>query len=150
MNKAFVREPEQSGVAHCPRCGSLGTPVSERTLATHVVSEQIHALGELAFFCPFARCEVAYFDLFERLLTIADLRQPVYPKDAGAPICGCFGLTLDDIDEDLREGAPRRVRALLAKSKSPAADCTAKSASGHCCMPEVQRYYVRRSQGQSG
>ena len=27
MNKAFVREPDETGALHCPACGSLGSPV---------------------------------------------------------------------------------------------------------------------------
>ena len=35
------------------------------------------------------------------------------------------------------------MRELLAKSKSDQARCAVLSASGQCCMPEVQRYYMK-------
>ena len=146
MNKAFIKEPEQDRDTHCPRCGSVGLQVADATLAAQVKAEKAEELGEVAFFCPFARCEVTYFDLFERYLTADDLQRAVYPKDPAAPLCGCFGLTTEDVEADLREGTPRRIRELLAKSQSPAANCAVKSASGRCCMPDVQRYYLKRRQ----
>jgi hypothetical protein len=65
-------------------------------------------------------------------------------------LCECFGLTHDDIEADVEEGTPRRVRELLAKSQTPAARCAVLAASGRCCMPEVQRYYMKLRQAASG
>jgi hypothetical protein len=143
MNKAFVREPEFDGRAYCPRCGTLGTAVGEAALDRHVQPRSQTRLGESAWFCGFARCDVAYFDLLERVVEVGELRQAVYPKDPSAPICACFGFTLDDLDADVRERAPTRVRELLAKSKSKDARCRVLAADGQCCMAEVQRLYLR-------
>lgn len=143
MNKAFVREPEFDGKAFCPRCGSLGVEVGQAVLDRHLRDEARGRLGNSAWFCGFAQCEVAYFDLFERLATVEQLRCEVFPKSPSAPICACFCFTLDDLDEDLREGAPTRVRALLARSKTSEARCRELAADGQCCMREVQRLYVR-------
>ncbi len=143
MNKAFVREPEFDGQAYCPRCGSLGTSVSKTTLDRHVQSQSRTRMGDSAWFCDFARCDVVYFDLFERFVAVDELRSTVYPKDTAAPICACFGFTLDDIDADVREGTPTRIRELLAKSNSSDAQCHTLAADGRCCMREVQRLYMR-------
>ena len=62
---------------------------------------------------------------------------------------GCFGLTEQDVDDDLSEGTPRRIRELLAKSKSPAAHCETAAVSGQCCMAEVQKFYMRGREAQS-
>jgi bacterioferritin-associated ferredoxin len=143
MNKAFVKEVEASDQGHCPRCGSLGEPVSLVTLQAHLPPEALRQLAETACFCPFPRCEVAYFDVFERVVAVDALLAPVYPKDSEAPICACFGLTTDDIEQDVLEGTATRVKELLAKAKSPAARCTIAAASGHSCVAEVQKYYIR-------
>ena len=143
MNKAFVREPDETDTAYCPRCGSLGTAVEERTIAAHLRPEALGQLAQSAFFCPFPKCDVVYFDKFERTATIDSALHPVYPKDPSAPMCGCFGFTRDDVEADVREGGVARVRALLAKSKSPEANCLTNSPSGQCCMPEVQRYFMK-------
>lgn len=143
MNKAFVREPEADGRAFCPRCGALGFPVERGPLDVHIRTESRGKLGDSAWFCGFARCEVAYFNLFEMFVEVAELKAPVYPKDLDAPICACFGLRYDDIDADVREGTPTRVRELLAKSKTVDARCHELAADGRPCMTAVQELYLR-------
>lgn len=142
MNKAFVRESDSTDVL-CPRCQAAGIDVPRVTLASHAPAEALRPLAATAFFCPTPTCPVAYFDAFEAQVPVADLVRPVYPKDAAAPLCPCFGLTRDDVEADVAEGVPRRIRELLAKSKSPAAHCADASPTGRCCMPEVQRYYFK-------
>lgn len=144
MNKAFVKEPEQGDSAYCPRCGSLGVGVGEATLAAQLAPQALAGIAKAAFFCPFPTCEVAYFDSFDRVVPTAELLSPVYPKDPEAPLCACFGLSRDDIEADLDEGGVRRVRDLLEKARGPEAQCLTRSASGQCCVSEVQRYFMRR------
>ena len=142
MNKAFVREPDFDGRATCPRCGSLGTAVGNATLDQHVRKHVRRRMGDSGWFCDFGRCEVAYFDLFDRTVLVNELLTLVYPKD-DAPICACFGFTLEDIEADVAEGTPTRIRELLAKSKSHDARCHTLAANGRCCMGEVQKLYMR-------
>ncbi|MCA9121245.1 MAG: hypothetical protein H6822_21645 [Planctomycetaceae bacterium] len=144
MNKAFVREPEFDGKAYCPECGSLGTRVGEETLDHHVQPERRSRLGDTAWFCGFARCEIAYFDLFESRVSVDELQSPIYPKDAGAPICPCFQFTMEEFEADVEDGVPTRIRGLLEKSKSGEANCRVLAADGQCCMREVQRLYMAR------
>lgn len=151
MNKAFVREPDDTGQRNCPRCGSIGVPVQAETLASFLTAEARTNLADTAYYCPFAKCEVAYFDDFERMATVDSLTRPAYPKDPEAPLCGCFGLTLEDVEADVAEGGVTRVRALLAKSQSPEAHCKTMSPTGQSCTPEVQRCFMRlRTAAQGG
>ena len=143
MNKAFVREPDDDGQQHCPKCGSIGIAVSEQTLNAHLTVEAMAELGEPSFYCPFPRCDVAYFDLFDRTAPVAGLLDAAYPKDPTAPLCRCFGLTIDDVEKDVREGTVERVRAIVERAKSAAAHCHIAAPDGRCCVPEVQRYYLR-------
>jgi hypothetical protein len=71
----------------------------------------------------------------------------VYPKDPTAPICACFGLTRDDIEADVREGAPTRTKAVLQKAKSPEARCMHTAANGRSCVAYVQKYYLQCLKG---
>jgi hypothetical protein len=144
MNKAFVREPEFDGRAFCPRCGSLGTPVNSTTLDCHVQELSRPRMGDSAWFCEFPNCDVVYFDQFERSVTVNELQSTVYPKDPAAPICACFGFGSEDVEADVRQGTPVRIRELLAKSKSSDAQCHTLAADGRCCIREVQRLYMRR------
>ncbi len=144
MNKAFVREPEDTGKRYCPRCGALGEPVGSATLEAHLREQSRGAIADVAFFCPTPRCEVAYFDEFDRTAITDALVRPVYPKDRDAPICGCFGLLEEDIEADLAAGAPTRVRAHLEKANSTDARCEAAAANGRPCTAAVQKYYLSR------
>lgn len=149
MNKAFVREPDDAG-GRCPRCGNLGVAVGLETLAALVRPAALADLASSAFFCDFPRCEVAYFDVFERCVTVEALLRPVWPKDAAAPLCGCFGLTADDVAADVAEGGVARVRDVVLRSKTAEARCLTHSPTGQSCAAAVQRHYFRlREQGRS-
>jgi hypothetical protein len=150
MNKAFIREPEFDGRAFCPRCGTLGSPVEHGPLDVHVQPSSRSKMGDTAWFCGFARCEVAYFNLFEAVVLVEELKAPVYPKDLDASMCACFGLGYDDVDADVREGTPTRIRELLARSKSSEARCAELAADGRCCMAAVQELYLRLREQAAG
>lgn len=141
MNKAFIREPDQTA-DYCPRCGSMGEQVGASVLRCHLTEEQRRILSEPASFCPSAQCPVAYFDCFERFVLAAALSQPVYPKDPIAPICACFGLTRQDIEQDVEEGVVTRTRAVVDKAKSLEARCAELAANGRPCVAYVQKYYL--------
>jgi hypothetical protein len=143
MNKAFVREPDDDGRAYCPRCQSLALPVESGPLDHHVRTESRTKLHDTAWFCPFPRCDVAYFDLYDSFVTVEELKAPIYPKDANAPICACFGFTYDDVVADVDDGTPTRIRQLLAKSRSAEANCAELAADGRCCMTAVQELYMK-------
>jgi hypothetical protein len=150
MNKAFVREPDTIEY-RCPRCGSIGAPVGRETLQSHLAPEALKRLAESGFFCHDPRCEVAYFDQFARFVERDALKRPVYPKDAEAPLCACFGFTRDQIEHDVREGTVTRCKELLAKAKSSEARCAILAADGRCCAAEVQRYFMKfRAAWQAG
>jgi hypothetical protein len=148
MNKAFVREPDDDGRGYCPRCKSLGIPVGPGPLDTHIRAELRAKMHDAAWYCDYSHCEVGYFNQFDAIVLVDELQSPVYPKDLDAPICACFGLTYDDIEADVRDGSPTRIRDLLAKSKSPAANCSTLAADGRPCIGAVQELYMKlRSQG---
>lgn len=141
MNKAFVREPERTA-EYCPRCGSQGEQVGAEVLGFYLTDEQRRTLAEPANFCPSPQCAVAYFDGFERFVLATALSRPVYPKDATAPVCACFGLTCRDIEQDVAEAVVTRTKAAVEKAKSPDARCAHMAANGRSCVAYVQKYYM--------
>jgi Zinc binding domain len=142
MNKAFVKELDNTE-GRCPRCGSPGVVVYQSTLAAHLAPEVLAHLTDSAFFCAQPRCPVVYFDLFDRTVDESAVKVPVYPKNPEAPLCYCFGLTREDVDEDLLEKGVARTRACIERAKSAEARCGLKSPSGQSCIAEVQRYYMQ-------
>ena len=144
MNKAFIKEPD-STEGRCPRCGSPGTVVFQETLRAHLVPEALEHLTDSAFFCGQPRCPVVYFDLFDRFVDESAVKTPVDPKNQAAPLCACFGLTREDIEEEpfVRERSASEPCACVERAKSPEAHCATASPSGQSCIAEVQRYYMK-------
>jgi hypothetical protein len=121
----------------------VGIEVPAAALATYLAPQQRQRLAASVYFCPTPSCPIAYFDALEASVAADDLLQPAYPKDPSAPICACFAFSRAEIEMDVAEGVPRRVRELLAKSKSSEARCEERAPTGRCCIPEVQRQYMR-------
>ena len=144
MNKAFCREPDSSRPPLCPRCGNEGVQVSPATLAAHLVEPAAEPLGEPAYHCGTDACDVAYFDLLDRTVAVAAARGLCWPKDPSGPLCSCHGLTVDDVDADIAEGTPIRVRAVVERANRPDAECGTRSPDGRPCVARVQRHYMRR------
>lgn len=149
MNKAFVRDSDNDEI-RCPLCGAAGRSVPESALVAYLPDHVRQRLGQAVYFCDTPICEAVYFDAVEDYARVSELLQPCYPKDPDAPLCTCFGLTRDDIEQDLAEGTPSRVREIVAKAKTDEAQCSLKAASGRPCVGEVQKYYLRRWNKLSG
>jgi hypothetical protein len=143
MNKAFVREPEQDERVLCPSCKAAGSPVMGGPLDRFIRPDSREKLLHDAWFCPTPTCDVAYFGLSGTAVATTELSRPAYPKDPNAPICACFGYDYDDAAADVAEGRPTRTRELLAKAKSPAADCVNLAADGQSCVSAVQSLYLK-------
>jgi hypothetical protein len=103
MNKAFVREPDDVA-SRCPKCQSLGQPVGPQTLNAQLAPDVRRSLAESACFCPSEQCDVVYFDDFAGVVTRDAFDHPISVKDADAPLCSCFGLMREDIEDDVAEG----------------------------------------------
>jgi hypothetical protein len=141
MNKAFVREPD-STCDYCPRCGSPGQVVGGEVLDNYLPPAKRRTLAEPASFCPSPRCEVVYFDGFERVVLTGEIDRSVYPKDPDAPLCACYGLTRRDVEQDVSEGVVTRVRAVIEKANLPDARCAHLAANGQSCAAYVQKCYM--------
>ena len=149
MYKADIKEPDSSLPPRCPRCNADGLQVGSTTLKAHLASEAAESLGEPAYWCATNDCPVAYFDLFERSVDCKASHGLYWPKDPAGPLCCCYGLTADEVDADIAEQVPSRVRAVVQKAGLPDAACTTKSPDGRSCVARVQRYYVRAKIGDS-
>jgi Zinc binding domain len=146
MYKASFKEPDPNLPPRCPRCGADGLLIGPETLLAHLASDTAESLGEPAYWCATDACPVAYFDLFERTANVDAAHGLYWPKDPAGPLCCCHGLTVDDVDADLAEPVPSRVRAVVQKAGQPDAACTTKSPDGRPCVARVQRYYMRQKQ----
>ena len=144
MNKAFCKEPDDTRPPRCPRCGGEGTRVEPATLAAHVTAGAAAGLGEPAYYCGNDPCQTAYFDLLERVIDVAATHGLPWPKDPAGTLCACHGLTADDVDADIADGVPTRVREVVRRAGLPDAACHTRSADGRSCVARVQRHFIRR------
>jgi hypothetical protein len=101
-------------------------------------------------FCPDASCDVVYFDSAGRTFTTADLRVPVWQKQApGArTICYCFGENETDIRAEIdrigRSAAETRVREHIQAGRCA---CEVRNPTGACCLGDVTQAVKRMSPG---
>jgi len=121
----------------------LGISVGSGPLDTLIRPESRGKMRDEAWFCGFPQCEVAYFNQFDAVVFVDELKGLVYPKQLDAPICQCFGFTYDDVESDARASQPMRIRELLARSKSSEARCHTLAADGRSCMGAVQELYMK-------
>jgi hypothetical protein len=88
------------------------------------------------------RCLVAYYDIAGRTTGRDQMTRTAYPKDPGAPICSCFGITPEQIELEARAHRTALLSDLIAKAESPEADCVRQAPDGCCCIALVQRHYL--------
>ena len=145
MNKAFMREPDQVD-SRCPRCDSQGHPVGPQTLNARLNDDLRKILAESGYFCPDGQCDVVYYDDFGGVVVRDSVPGPIPIKDFDAPLCACFGLTREEIEQDLEEGGVARTRAGVLRAQSEEARCATLAPNGRTCVPEVQGYFLKCKQ----
>lgn len=145
MNKAFIREPDEIA-SRCPKCQSIGQPVGPQTLNAQLPAAVRQKLAESASFCPDERCDVVYFDDFSGVVTREVFDHPISIKDLAAPLCSCFGLTRDEIEDDVAEGGVARTKAAVLKAQSGDARCTTLAPNGRSCVADIQSYFFKCKQ----
>jgi len=149
MSRAFVRDPETPGPT-CPSppgCGGTGVPVSSVTLRARLRPEAAARFAGEAYFCPDPACDVAYFDGRLAWVARSELLDPAYPKQTGAPLCACFGVSREAIEDLGRRADKAAMRAFLERAASPEARCATRAADGHSCATEARRVFLRALPG---
>jgi Zinc binding domain len=152
MSRAFMKEPETSGPS-CPSppgCGGVGVPVSRATLEARLRPEAAARFAGAAYFCPDPACEVAYFDAGRERAPRSEMIAPAWPKHPGAPLCACFGVTREVLEDFGRRGDKAEMRAFLERTSSPEARCELLAADGRCCATEARRVFLRSLESSKG
>jgi hypothetical protein len=149
MSRAFVKEAETTGPV-CPSppgCGGEGVPVSQATLQSRLHPQAAARFAGETFFCPDPLCEVAYFDAGGERALRSEMLSPGYPKSPGAPLCACFGVTSEAIEDFGRRGDKAAMRVFLERTASPEARCERQAADGRSCATEARRVFLRALEG---
>ncbi|MGQ0553863.1 MAG: hypothetical protein ACT4PU_11670 [Planctomycetota bacterium] len=152
MSRAFLKEPE-SPEPSCPPpsgCGGVGLPVSRVTLEARLRPEAAARFVSDGFFCPNPACDVAYFDAGGERALRGELAAPAWLKQAGAPLCACFGVGEEYFEDLGRRSDKAAMRAFLERTVSPEARCVSLAASGRSCATDARRVFLRALENTAG
>jgi hypothetical protein len=149
VSRAFVKEAEDPD-PRCPAppgCDGVGVPVTRVTLVARLGESRAAAFHEPAFYCPDAACPVAYFDAFRGHASRDELLAKAYPKHEGAPLCACFGVARETIEDYGRRGDKAAMRTFLERVGSSDARCALLAVDGKSCATEARRTFMRALEG---
>jgi len=152
MSRAFIKEPETSGPS-CPSppgCGGTGVPVSRITLQARLHPDAAARFAADGYFCPDPACEVAYFDAGHECALRSEMLAPAWPKQPGAPLCACFGVAREALEDFGRRGDKAAMRDFLQRTVSAEARCESRAADGRCCATEARRVFLRALESAAG
>jgi len=96
------------------------------------------------YFCDDSACDVVYFtaDPAAPVFRRGDLLVRVGVKEQSDPVqvCYCFGITRNDIQDEIRKtGNSTIAQRIRAEVKAARCACEVKNPSGKCCLGDVMR-----------
>ncbi len=121
----------------CPVCNTEGKRVPLDVVFTFADDEQRNNLRDSDYYlCLNPDCEAAYFNNYRELITINDIRRPIWFKNGAEPkiICYCNNITEKQIKEAVREhGLKSWEKIVLHYRKRKNCDCSKLNPAGECC-----------------
>jgi len=119
------------------------TLLSAAAVAAQVPADAARRLSSPVYYCASAACPVGYFDAWGASVAAAELKTAAYPKDPGAPICACLGVSAAAVRDEAGRGQRDLVRRIVAAAQSPEARCLKLSPTGRSCEEEVRRLFLQ-------
>lgn len=131
-------------VMPCPECGSRSKKVEALTVKSLVRRLPFSMASAHYYFCEAPACDVVYFPSDPQAPTFhrGNLLVRVGVKEKHDPIsvCYCFGVTRQDIAEEVqRTGISTIAERIKAEVKAGNCACEVKNPSGKCCLGDVTR-----------
>ncbi len=131
----------------CPECGTIGKPVDDNTVKSHLAVTLRRVAGAEYRFCAAIGCSVVYYSSDGlSLFRSEELREQVYQKDPendDVLVCYCFKHSVGD----MRSSSPPE-RAAIADDITEGTTlgqcaCELRNPQGSCCLGNV-RALIRR------
>ncbi len=131
-------------VMACPVSGARSKQVNVLTVKSLVQHLSFGAPRARYYFCEDSDCDVIYFPWQSDAPTFrkADLcvRVGVKEKSDPIPVCYCFGVTRENIEEEIRRsGKSTFAERITAEIQKGNCACEVKNPSGKCCLGKVTR-----------
>lgn len=127
----------------CPATDRPGSPVHSASIDVLSLSAHgPHGPRSRWYFCPEASCLVAFYDDRGGTIGTDAIRTRVgsKPSSAPEPICYCFGVMKETIqDEARREGHSATARWIRERVRARECTCEALNPRRVCCLGEVQK-----------
>jgi hypothetical protein len=141
-------DPVPAPVApRCPRSRTKGLVVDLLTVKALLSESALSRVGKGPYrFCADPTCAVVYFDNDGRVFNTADLRVPVWQKQAAGDrtICYCFGENEAAMAREISQTgwchASLRVRDHIAAGRCA---CEVQNPRGTCCLGDVMNAVAR-------
>lgn len=141
---AHTTQSPVSAEMPCPVSGTRSKQVGLVTIQSLVRHLPFHMVAAQYYFCEAADCDVAYFPSNPTAPTFHrdDLLVRVGVKETHNPIplCYCFGITRETLEEEIRQMRRSTVtERIKAEVKAGRCACELKNPSGRCCLGDVSR-----------
>lgn len=147
MSECCMVNTNQSRVSAemlCPVSGTRSKQVGLVTVQSLIRYLPFRMAPAQYYFCEAADCDVVYFPsnpaapAFYRDDLL--VRVGVKETDGPIPVCYCFGMTREAIEEEVRQtGTSTVAERIKAEVKAGRCACELKNPSGRCCLGQVNR-----------
>lgn len=125
----------------CHVCGELGKSVQLFTVRSLIKEQFLEAVGEAEyFFCSNPNCGVVYYSFAKEVIRKHQIKTRVGLKEKEAPrsVCYCFGYTIENIHDEIRETGRSTVEKEISnKIQSGLCHCEDANPEGRCCLGNV-------------
>ncbi len=128
----------------CPECGSRSKQVDPLTVKSLVRHLPFQMATAQYYFCEAPDCDVVYFPSNPQAPTFRQgdllVRVGLKEKHDPIPVCYCFGVSRQEIWDDVRENSKSSLaERIKAEVKAGNCACEVKNPSGKCCLGDVIR-----------
>jgi hypothetical protein len=121
--------------------GTIGMAVELLTVRALLTESALRrASRSLHRFCPDPACDVVYFTEHGETYSTADVRVPVWQKDAAGArmLCYCFGEDEAGIRDEIHAtGASQAVARIREHIEKGRCACEVRNPRGTCCLGDV-------------
>jgi hypothetical protein len=133
--------PNDPPIRACPVSGRLLARVPRHTVKALLTECALSRYASADYwFCAQPDCSVVYVGDCGNVFTTADVRVPVWHKEAAGrrQLCYCFGDTEETIAREIREHGQSTVAdRIRAHVKAERCACDVRNPRGTCCLGDI-------------